>query len=143
MSSSRAAGSSTRRAWPRRLINAAVLLLLGWTVFGLAQEAWLSYSSPERTQRRWQLGSRQTQELRRCLNRASRVVPADGPVLLYGTNPHWDRWYWAAYSLPGRDVVTLDTRAPAGSLVVALAPDRPPRAKRIFGNRRCGVYRLR
>jgi hypothetical protein len=140
---SRRGGNSTRRAWARRLVDVTVLVLAGWTAFGLAREARSIRSRQQWTQQRWQLGSRQTQELRRCLNRAVQALPREGPVLLYGANPHWDRWFWAAYSLPGRDVVTLETRPPAVSVIVMLSPDRLPRAKRIFGNRRCGVYRVR
>ncbi|HXT49396.1 MAG TPA: hypothetical protein VN811_00060 [Thermoanaerobaculia bacterium] len=136
---------------PRRrrlLADVALALLLLWAGGTFLFEAhgayhdWRAGALHHPTPFWWRLGSRPSQRWRRCLTSVDALLGAREPVLLWDPGNDFDRWRWAAYFLPHRDVVQAGPQTPSGSVVVASSRSAPPGARRVAGESWCGLYRL-
>jgi hypothetical protein len=123
-------------------------LLVGWAGYAYWFEAygahhdWRLKLRYRRDSAYWRFGTQPPERLRRCVVGLEPEVPAGEPVYLWDPGNDFYRWRWAAYFLPGREVLPAGPGAPAGTLVVVTARTGPPGASLVAGGRWCGLYRL-
>jgi hypothetical protein len=111
------------RAMLKRL---ALGLLVAWAAAGFLHEvnaALASYDQRQRPARRqaWRFGSPEPARIARCVRGARREVPPGSPVAFASPDvppgAAFQRWRWAAYLLPDRDVLPLGD--PAAGYAIA------------------------
>jgi hypothetical protein len=95
----------------------------------------------------WRFGTAESQRLERCLARAARRVPRGGKIAFLSSEGAGDdsffRWRWAAYFLPGYDVVPEVGESPVGLPDAVVAFDQvfsDPRFALAERRRSCRVY---
>jgi hypothetical protein len=125
---------------PARLVLG---LCLGWAALALAREtgdAWEGWSQRQRNNLPcgWRFGMAPVERLRRCLGGIDGLVPS-GSVVAFASLPggcsaEFFRWRWAAYLLPGLEVVSLDdpaARQLAAYLITYRRLPEPPPGTRL------------
>ena len=130
--------------------TALAFLLLGWCGWALVREGARAVSAaPHRravapeSSFFWRFGSPPVEELRRCALEASRMIPAGAKVALGDPQDDFFRWRWAAYYLPGNDVVGARQPEAVDSEFLLEMSDRvPPFGTRVGGRPGCTVYFL-
>lgn len=107
----------TSASWVRRALIVGLALLMAWSSISFFREShfvWTRIASREvlniRTAGRWLPGARQVLALKRFLDEVDATVPPGEAIAFDARTDEAQRLYvylWAAYFLPGRDIVPL------------------------------------
>jgi hypothetical protein len=138
---------------PRRLI---LVFFLAWSAFAFLVELQDTFAGWDRRESersdpiRWRFGVRQVGILEQCLAEARREIPP-GSVVAFASPQgpaaaDFYRWRWAAYLLPGHDVLSIsDPKAGevAQYLIAHRQPIDHPSAKKVRQLTGCVLYRVK
>ena len=136
--------ATLRSAALRRLVAG---LLLAWSAALLAREATAAFLGwRDRRDHRghafvWRFDTPVTNLLARCLASADAAAEPGSRIVLLAPKEDFYRGRWAAYLLPGHDLIANRRELASADLVVALNGATFPGASVVGGDKRCRLLR--